>query len=77
MLLFKKSNATKIPKKNDSIKFNIEVFWILNPILIFILFCISILSINPTVLPNKKIAIRLTSKILHFYPAFFDPIWII
>jgi len=26
MLLFKKSNATKIPKKNDAIKLIIEVF---------------------------------------------------
>ena len=28
-------NATKIPKKKDAIKFTIEIFWILNPVLIF------------------------------------------
>ena len=33
-----KFNATNIPTKNDAIKFTIEVFWILNPILIIKLF---------------------------------------
>ena len=28
MLLLIEFNATKIPKKNDAIKFTIEVFWI-------------------------------------------------
>ena len=32
--LLKKFNATKTPKKNDDIKFIIEVFCILKPILI-------------------------------------------
>jgi len=58
-----KSNATKIPKKKDAIKFTIEVFCILNPILIFKLFCINILSISPKVLPIKTIIIDLISKI--------------
>jgi len=62
-LLFIKFDATNIPNKNDAIKFTIEVFWILNPILIFKLFCIKILSINPKVLPNKIKIIEVLSKI--------------
>ena len=70
MWLLIKSNATKIPKKNDAIKFTIEVLWILNPILIFKLFCMNILSINPTVLPNKIKPIELKSKIYIFIQPF-------
>ena len=69
-MLLIKSNATKIPKKKDAIKFTIEVFCILNPILIFKLFCINILSISPKVLPNKKIIIDLISKIYIFIQPF-------
>ena len=53
-----KLNATIIPKKKDAMKFTTEVFLMLNPILILKLFCIKILSINPKVLPNKKIIIE-------------------
>ena len=63
-MLLIKSNATKIPKKKDAIKFTIVVFWILNPILISKLFCIYILNIKPKVPPNKTIKIDLISKIL-------------
>jgi len=70
MLLLIKLNATKIPKKNDAIKLTIEVFCILNPILIFKLFCINILSINPKVLPNKTIIIEGISKIYIFIQPF-------
>jgi len=63
MLLLIKFNATKIPKKKDAMKFNIEVFWISKPIFFLKLFCINILSINPTVLPRKMINIELKSKI--------------
>ena len=62
-MLFIKSNATKIPKRNDAMKFTIEVFVILKPTLILKLFCIYILIINPKVLPNKKIIIEGISKI--------------
>ena len=62
-MLLKKSNATKIPKKKDAIKFTIEVFCILNPILILKLFCINILSNNPKVLPSKILKIEIKSKI--------------
>ena len=68
--LLMKFNATKIPKKNDAIKLTIEVLWILNPILIFKLFCKNILSISPKVLPNKKIIIDLISKIYIFIQPF-------
>ena len=57
-----KSNATKIPKKNEAIKFTIEVFCILKPILILKLCCINILRINPKVLPNRRILIEVISK---------------
>ena len=70
MLLPIKFNATKIPKINEAIKLIIDVFWILNPILIFKLFCINILSINPKVLPNKTIIIDLISKIYIFIQPF-------
>ena len=60
--LLMKFNATKIPKKNDAIKLTIEVLWILNPILIFKLFCMNILSINPKVLPKKRKLIEVNSK---------------
>ena len=63
MLLLMKFSATKIPKKNDAIKFTIEVFVILNPLLIIKLFCIKILRNNPKVLPKKTIIIEVTSKI--------------
>ena len=63
ILLLIKLDANKIPNKKDAIKFTIEVFWILNPILIFKLFCINILNINPKVLPNKTKAIGLIFKI--------------
>ena len=62
ILLLIKFNATKMPKKNDAMKLTIEVLCILNPILILILFCINNLSINPKVLPNKKIIIEGISK---------------
>ena len=61
-----KFNATKIPKKNDAMKLTIEVPWILNPILIFKLFCINILSINPKVLPKKTKLIEVISKVYIF-----------
>ena len=70
MLLLINFNATKIPKKNDAMKFTIDVFSILNPILIFKLFCINILSINPKVLPNKIILIEVISKIYIFIQPF-------
>ena len=63
MSLLIKFNDTKIPKKNDAIKFTIEVFWISKPILIFKLFCMNVLSIKPKVLPNRIIPIELKSKI--------------
>ena len=53
MSLLTKFNATKITKKNEAIKFTIEVFWISKPIFFFKLFCMNILVINPKVLPNK------------------------
>ena len=59
-----------MPKKNDAIKLTNEVFCILNPILILILFCINILSINPKVLPNKRIIIEERSKIYIFIQPF-------
>ena len=65
-MLLRKFNDTKIPKKNDDIKFTTEVFWILNPTFIFKLFCINNLSINPKVLPNKTIIIEVISKIYIF-----------
>ena len=65
-----KFNATKIPKKNDAMKLTIEVPWILNPILIFKLFCINILSINPKVLPKKTKRIEVISKIYIFIQPF-------
>ena len=68
--LLKKFNATKIPKKNDDIKFIIEVFCILKPILILKLFCIYILAINPKVLPNKIINIDFMLKIYIFIHPF-------
>ena len=68
--LLMKFNATKIPKKNDAIKLTIEVLWILNPILIFKLFCIYILIIKPNVLPNKTIFIEVMSKIYIFIQPF-------
>ena len=58
-----KLNATKIPKKNDAMKFTIEVLCILNPVLIFKLFCKNILSINPKVLPKKTKLIEVNSKV--------------
>ena len=72
MLLLTKSNATIIPKKKDAIKLTIEIFWILNPILILKLFCIKILSINPKVLPNKikNIECELIYKIYIFIQPF-------
>ena len=60
----------KYPKKKEDMKFTIEVFCILNPILIFKLFCINNLSINPKVLPNKTIIIDLISKIYIFIQPF-------
>ena len=65
-----KSDATKIPKKKDAIRLTIVVFWILNPIFIFKLFCIKILNINPNVLPNKTKIIDLMSKIYIFIQPF-------
>ena len=65
-----KFNATKIPNKNVAIKFTMEVFCILNPILILKLFCINILNINPKVLPTKTILIELISKIYIFIQPF-------
>ena len=65
-----KFNATKIPKKNDAIKFTIEVFCISKPIFFLKLFCINNLSINPKVLPIKMITIELRSKIYIFIQPF-------
>ena len=53
----------KFLKKKDDKKLTIEIFWISKPILFLKLFCINILSINPTVLPSKIIPIELKSKI--------------
>ena len=53
VFLLSKFIANNIPKKKDAAKLIIDVFLILNPKLIFKLFCISILSNNPKVLPNK------------------------
>ena len=66
MWLLIKFNAAKIPKKNDDIKFTIEVFLISKPKFFLKLFCTNILSINPKVLPNKMIHIELKSKIYIF-----------
>ena len=63
-----KFNATKIPNKNVAIKFTMEVFCILNPILIFKLFCIFILNLE--VLPNKIIIIEVISRIYIFIQPF-------
>ena len=68
--LLTKFNATKIPKKNDAIKFTIEVFWISKPIFFLKLFCINTLSINPKVLPIKMKTIELRSKIYIFIQPF-------
>ena len=70
MSLLVKSNATKIPKKNDAIKFTIEVFWISKPILFLKLFCINNLRIKPKVLPNKIKIIEAISKIYIFIQPF-------
>jgi len=70
MSLLTKFNATKIPKKNEAIKFTIEVFWISKPIFFLKLFCINILIINPKVLPNKTRIIELISKIYIFIQPF-------
>ena len=69
-MLLINSNATKIPKKKDATKLTIEVFLILNPTLIFKLFCIQFLRINPKVLPSKIIPIELKSKIYIFIQPF-------
>ena len=69
-MLFTKFTDTKIPNINEAIKFTIEVFCILNPILILQLFCINNLKINPIVLPNKKITIEKISKIYIFIQPF-------
>ena len=70
MLLLINLNATKIPKRNDAIKFTIEVFLISKPIFNLQLFCINNLSINPKVLPSKTIHIELKSKIYIFIQPF-------
>jgi len=70
MLLLTKFNATKIPKKNDDMKFTIEVFWISKPKFILKLVCMNILSINPKVLPNKMMTIEIKSKIYIFIHPF-------
>ena len=70
MFLLRKFKATKIPKKNDAIKLIIEVFCISMPTFILRLFCMNILSINPKVLPNKRIPIELKSKIHIFIQPF-------
>ena len=70
MWLLIKLNATKIPKKNDDIKFIIEVFWISKPKVLLKLFCMNNLSINPKVLPSKSIPIELKSKIYIFIQPF-------
>ena len=69
-MLLIKSYATKIPKKKEAIKFTIDVFCILNPVLIFKLFCINNLSINPKVLPNKTMFIDSISKLYIFIQPF-------
>jgi len=70
MWLLIKSNATKMPKKNDAIKFTIEVFLISKHILFLKLFCITILSVNPKVLPNKTMFIDSISKLYIFIQPF-------
>ena len=62
MSLLTKFNATKIPKKNEAIKFTIELVCISKPTFILKLFCINILRSNPKVLPIKMINIELKSK---------------
>ena len=56
----------KFLKKNDAIKFTIEVFWISKPIFFLKFFCINILSIKPKVLLSKMIPIELKAKIYIF-----------
>ena len=63
-------NATKIPKKNDAIKFTIELCRMSKPILFLKLFCINILSIKPIVLLIKMMLIELKSKIYIFIQPF-------
>ena len=70
MLLLVKLIDTKIPKKNDDIKFTIVIFWISNPVFIFKLFCMIILSIKPAELPSKIIPIERKSKIYIFIQPF-------
>ena len=70
MLLLIKLDATRIPNKNEAIKFTIEVFLILNPILIFKLSFINILNINPNVLPNKTKIIELIFTLYIFIQPF-------
>ena len=65
-----KSNDTKIPKKNDAMKLTIELFCILNPVLIFKLFCKKILSIKPKVLPINREIIEIISKSYIFIQPF-------
>ena len=65
-----KSNDTKIPKKNDAMKLTIELLCISNPVLIFKLFCINILSINPKVLPKKTKLIEVIAKVYIFIQPF-------
>ena len=69
-MLLIKLIATRTPNKNDAIKFIIEVFLILNPILILKLSCINILSINPEVLPKKTNVIEVIFKIYIFIQPF-------
>ena len=66
----KNLNHNKFPKKNDAIKFTIEVFWISKPIFFLKLFCMNILSINPRVLPSNIIPIEPKSKIYIFIHPF-------
>ena len=70
MLLLIKFNATKIPNKNDAMKLTIDIFWIAKPKFIFKLFCMNILSVNPKVLPTKRMHIELKSKIYIFIHPF-------
>ena len=69
-MLLLKFNATKIPKKKDAMKLTIDVFLMLNPVLILKLFCINNLRINPKVLPNKIKIIEAISKIYIFIQPF-------
>ena len=54
---------TNIPKKNDAIKFTKEILLILLPTLMWKLYFINNLKVNPKVLPKQRKTNELRSKI--------------